>query len=236
MEALGGFVEQEVAACQDDFMRVTMKILDDDRPRLCIIRRIDVQDKADDMCLRFINMHMQVGLVSVQTETVGTEWYQFHSCPRFRIMLQLIKDPLCQIRPVNEPWLKSLDDFNGRFKTGSSLDPILDAIPQGLHQVIRSPGQSEPVFREIGRYDGRLDGLQVAFVSLVAVLDFRHLTEAMLVQLPPPRSVGHVLLNRPGVVALVVFDHALRFRQRVSQERHNGQGHGHQQQLCNDHA
>jgi hypothetical protein len=69
-----------------------MKILNHNGPRFRIFGGINVQNKTDNMGLRFVHVHTQLRIVAIQTESIGVKGSKFRIDPSFGIMLQFFQD------------------------------------------------------------------------------------------------------------------------------------------------
>jgi hypothetical protein len=72
----------------------SVEILNENRPGLGILGRINVQNETNDVCLRFIHMHIKLRAISIQSESISTVWRQFHTHPSLGILLQFVQDLL----------------------------------------------------------------------------------------------------------------------------------------------
>jgi hypothetical protein len=67
----------------------SLQIFNQNGPGLGIVRGIDVQNKTNHMGLRFVNMHIEVRLVAIETESISEIATQLHSGPGFCVALQI---------------------------------------------------------------------------------------------------------------------------------------------------
>mmetsp|Transcript_23033 Transcript_23033/g.54379 ORF Transcript_23033/g.54379 Transcript_23033/m.54379 type:complete len:205 (-) Transcript_23033:322-936(-) len=154
MEDFATLVKQDISARQNNLVSVSMEILNQHRPRIGIVRGINVQDKTDHVGLSSVNVHMQLAVVSIETKSVCLLWCQLHVRPDFWEVLQFLQDTSGQVGTVDEPGCVSVNDFYVTLQPWPCSHAVSNAFAQRLHEIVWSSCQCKPVFRKVGGHNG----------------------------------------------------------------------------------
>ena len=196
-------------------IHTSLKVLDQNRPWIGIVRWVYMEDEGDDVSLRFINVNMKPRGVAIQTKPVGSDRRQRKANPLLGIFLQLVENSLRQIGTVDEPRARVCNSVNMSFKAGSLFDSLSNCTAQIHHQRFWCSGQSKSMFREIFLHDTSTQCLREPLKAIIAVLNFFHLTQPMLEQLSPSRGIGSEFFRWPGVIELMIRHQSFFFRPAV---------------------
>jgi hypothetical protein len=66
MKTLARLIQQHITTCENDFIRVALRVLDKERPWFGVFRRIDMKDTGNHMRIGSIHVHGQSRIVSIE--------------------------------------------------------------------------------------------------------------------------------------------------------------------------
>mmetsp|Transcript_69066 Transcript_69066/g.200408 ORF Transcript_69066/g.200408 Transcript_69066/m.200408 type:complete len:208 (-) Transcript_69066:47-670(-) len=171
-----------------------------------------MENERNHMRLASINMHLKLGVVSVQSKSIGTPCCKFRIRPSFHIWLHFMKDSIGHIRSINKPgWFRRINHIDFLFGSGSFLESLTNGFAKVLHQTIWCSGQRKSEFCEIWRHDSHLHCLRPALKSLSSIRNLCYLIHSVFLQSPPPSSVWHHVLQRISVVPSMIASDSFFF-------------------------
>lgn len=220
VKALGTLVKEHIPLLQINLVGIPPKILEDQRPRLGIgvVIVSDVQYRRYDVSGRFVDVHLEIGSIAVYAEAVGVVPDQGDAGPRFVEGEEFFQGPGVEMGVGYQEGV--LEGILSRHVVVESLDGDGGRVVlvqfqlreqsgrEGVDQPVRSPRESPPVFREVGRDEGAVDGghVGVVFGGGVGGGEEGDLGEAPGVEGAPAGGGGEVVggeggpLVVPGVV------------------------------------
>mmetsp|Transcript_23830 Transcript_23830/g.26562 ORF Transcript_23830/g.26562 Transcript_23830/m.26562 type:complete len:286 (-) Transcript_23830:135-992(-) len=201
-----GFEQNNIARRHLYLMRSSMKIFDEERPRVAafvvIVRTFDVQNEPQ-WVRSFVEMHLKGRFVLEQPKPVHVSQIQIDATPFFHHKMKFFIYFCHEI--ISLDVLRLLTNNVVVFPlVATDVHPVANCLLKLLKEGTRNPAARKSVFGVVATHQGRIHRRRVPLEALGGIDDIRHLFQPVGLDSPPSLRIGNEFRNGPFVPAILI--------------------------------
>mmetsp|Transcript_24740 Transcript_24740/g.56924 ORF Transcript_24740/g.56924 Transcript_24740/m.56924 type:complete len:270 (-) Transcript_24740:227-1036(-) len=135
VKAFRTLIKQHIARFEHHFIRVPLKILDDDGPWFRIFAVVDMQNGGNDMCYGSVDMHQQIGVVTIHTQPVRNFFYEGHSRPLLVHGTECAQNLTVESIVVDEERRRRVSKLFDNVDVDLLARTVCQSVVQSLHEL-----------------------------------------------------------------------------------------------------